>query len=1131
MPRNQTDSIKSGSLRKKSRKTPSFSKFWFVLRSDSFSYYTNATEMYFPAGTIDLRYAVKAEIVHHGLEKEQLKSSTFSIITETRTYTFKADSAKAAHEWVKALQKEIFRSRNEGDYVKIIIPLVNIIDLEDSPIMNIATTLKIRAIENDETYAVDEYVLAFFTKGKEVVDAIKVSMKELGVSGIAVDDSSSTDLAAKAGSLNLEEIRENRPKLLKTQTSLKVKSPMVAAAASNVASTPKSPVDSLKKTNSSVSLSKKVRNLFNDNEGSTTPGSPHLSPRIGPLKSTSSKEVIKDWTLDSPSGLESPPGESMPSRQKSRPGTPPDQLAVSAAMAALQSDRDRKSHEQEEVYPTGHTTGHIRISSSIGQIFKKEGGSGSGASTPGEDNKSYDFLSASESNQIQYESSDKKKKKSANIVHKVTDMWGGGRKHFRDPNQAGGFRDDRHLVSEEDGAESNERFRAHFSLGETDNLVATYFCHIQKAIPIYGKMYLSNEHLCFRSLLPGTNTKMILPLHVVENVTKEKGFRFGYSGLVIVVHGHEEIFFEFGSSNNRDDCEIMILREMDRSKNRSIIRQSGSDYALRSARLITYEDALRNELPPGINVPPVILEPCNDTSNDFFVGKAKDSLRFTLLTIGSRGDVQPYISLGKGLLKEGHKVKIATHAEFKPWIEKHGIEFAEVAGDPGALMKIMIEHGMFSVSFLREAAAKFRDWIDELLLTAWKACQDTDVLIESPSAMAGIHIAEALKIPYMRAFTMPWTRTRAYPHAFIVPEQKMGGSYNYLTYVMFDNVFWKGISGQVNRWRKKTLHLPRTNLDLLQQTQVPFMYNVSPSVLVPPVDFPSWIRVTGYWFLDEGGEDYVPDKSLVDFIAKARKDDAKLVYIGFGSIVVSNPKELTKAVVASVQKAGVRCILSKGWSDRLGKGDASVPEVELPPEIYQIKSAPHDWLFPQVDAAVHHGGSGTTGASLRAGLPTIIKPFFGDQFFYAGRVEDLGAGVHLRKLTVNQFSKALWEVTHNERIISKAADIGKRIREENGVDTAIQVIYQELEYARSLIKDGNVPVGRKIPTLMDVAGLPVKLVQRATAPLPSLPICHDDSDQEHDEERDKKSNSSQEDDSTHTDGSWTVVDTESKEQE
>jgi sterol 3beta-glucosyltransferase len=339
-------------------------------------------------------------------------------------------------------------------------------------------------------------------------------------------------------------------------------------------------------------------------------------------------------------------------------------------------------------------------------------------------------------------------------------------------------------------------------------------------------------------------------------------------------------------------------------------------------------------------------------------------------------------------------------------------------------------------------------------VTAWEACQDTDLLIESPSAMAGIHIAEALEIPYFRAFTMPWTRTRSYPHAFGVPEKKLGGNYNYLSYVLFENVFWKGIGGQVNKWRKRQLGLGSTNLGLMQTNKIPFLYNFSPQVVHPPIDYSDWIRVTGYWFLDE--EEWKPPaefQALKQFIQNARNDGKKLVYIGFGSIVVDNPTRMTQCVVDAVVKADVRCILSKGWSDRLANKDTT-PEIPLPPEVHQITYAvPHSWLFTQVDAAAHHGGAGTVGASLRAGIPTIVRPFFGDQFFFGARVEDLGVGIYLHDvLNTDVFARALWEATHSERMIIKAKVIGEEIRKEDGVATAIQAIYRDFEYAKSLIK-------------------------------------------------------------------------------
>lgn len=144
---------------------------------------------------------------------------------------------------------------------------------------------------------------------------------------------------------------------------------------------------------------------------------------------------------------------------------------------------------------------------------------------------------------------------------------------------------------------------------------------------------------------------------------------------------------------------------------------------------------------------------------------------------------------------------------------------------------------------------------------------------------------------------------------------------------------------------------------------------------------------------------------------EARRDNKPIVYIGFGSITVPRPNRVTAQIVKAVTRSlfdlqsnihrsnrgavgGVRAIISKGWSKRMANVEDN-SEMTIPPQCYMLDKVPHDWLFPQIDAAMHHGGAGTTGASLRAGIPTLIRPWFGDQFFWASRVEKLG--VHALK--------------------------------------------------------------------------------------------------------------------------------------
>lgn len=667
--------------------------------------------------------------------------------------------------------------------------------------------------------------------------------------------------------------------------------------------------------------------------------------------------------------------------------------------------------------------------------------------------------------------------KSIKAISGVSGIWSSNPTHYEKVDN-----DDPYYEKDASFREiSNRNFLNHFSINVEKRLVASYTTHLQRSLPVYGKLYLGDSDLCFRSLLPGVSTKMILPLKDLENCYKEKGIKLKYSGLVLVIRGQDKLLLEFGSQKSRDDCEAMILRQLEilhgRENWRPEPHQWGPKYTpdeaqapgpdwkrdmemmrirakqarrrrINQARIQMFEEKLNAAI--GMDVP-LLLEDSPLVNTEV---RPSTSFKFTLLTIGSRGDVQPYLALAKGLQEEGHDVTIATHSEFKDWVEGHNVKFREIAGNPTELMALMVRHGSMSMSFIKEASAKFRSFITDLLASSWDACQGTDILIESPSAMGGVHIAEALGIPYMRAFTMPWTRTRAYPHAFIVPDQKKGGSYNYLTHVMFETIFWKGISGQVNRWRQTELGLPRTSLLKLQQTKIPFLYNISPSIFPPSVDFPDWVKVTGYWFLNEGGSDFAPPPKLLEFLSLAKEKGKKVVYIGFGSIVVKNAKSLTKAIVEAVQEAGIYCILNKGWSDRLldadDKAEKEKPEIDLPPEVFNSGTVPHDWLFSRIDAAVHHGGSGTTGATLRAGLPTIIKPFFGDQFFYASRVEQMGVGLSLKKLNSKSLTKALNTVTSDFKMIEKCRSVSERINHEDGVSAALEAIYSELEYAKHL---------------------------------------------------------------------------------
>ncbi|ODV82177.1 glycosyltransferase family 1 protein, partial [Suhomyces tanzawaensis NRRL Y-17324] len=1087
-------------------------RYWAILRPQTLSIYSSSTELHFPRIVIDLKSCIRAEVVEKEKEPTQRNTLTrrnsieggstprvmtrsispriaspngtdlnlsaddetyfsnmlsgeameptedniesssgvwFKLVTKSKTYRFHTDNLYLARQWCHNLTKIIFQlnNSNAGNEVLIKIPIENVINFNRMSLLSADELPKDQPDEEDLPMSFRMHFLKNHGNYEESVYDSKKSKKKL-TQGASIGMEAMYFIFFDRGEefyskfTTLIEEHQERSKN-KSETSLISKS-------------------LISKSLRFKDMAKKmVRKDSRDSRIREYPKS------ISTLRSSSSSGSIIDQFAPLNTHLKHP--YDLPEEDDN------DQSSSTLKLKNVNFPRPMSVSGLKNLKMTFETSQKdFEVAESRYEAIKDTGTKAKEQVLPGPLNLT---------DPSEYTEEDPKQtklqsmKKSIKAFSNVSNMWSSNPSHYQaiDPN-------DPFYVKEENTREvSQQHFEKHFSLGPEVLLRASYYCHLQKSIPVYGKLYLSTEYLCFRSLLPGVSTKMILPLNHIENCLKEKGLKLTYSGLVLTINNYDELILEFSSHLSRDDCENMIFSQLilihdgdnfspsphewgknydlELSKKRQAVLTSETRGAfsndtnktlaalkIDNARLKMFEEKINAA--SGLDIP-IILEDSPFYKTEI---RPSTSFHFVLLTIGSRGDVQPYIALGKGLINEGHTVTIATHKEFEDWILKHGMKFKEIAGDPGALMSLMVTHGSMSVAFLKEASAKFRGWISQLLRSSWEACQGADILIESPSAMGGVHIAEALGIPYMRAFTMPWTRTRAYPHAFIVPDQKKGGSYNYLTHVMFETVFWKGISSQINNWRVRELDLPRTNLYRLQQSKIPFLYNVSPTIFPPSVDFPDWIRVTGYWFLDEGaGEDYDPPKELVEFLDSARKEQKKIIYIGFGSIVVNDAKSLTKAIAEAVVDADVRCILNKGWSDRMSKKDDSEPEIELPAEIYNSGAVPHDWLFARIDAAIHHGGSGTTGATLRAGLPTVIKPFFGDQFFYASRIEEVGVGVALRKLNAKSLGKAIHTVTTDLKMIEKSKKLSERINQENGVLTAVETIYSELEYARHLI--------------------------------------------------------------------------------
>ncbi|EAU92646.2 UDP-glucose:sterol glycosyltransferase [Coprinopsis cinerea okayama7 len=978
MPVREDQVLKSGSLSKKAQRTKRWIKHWFILKNDALSWYQSSSDPYFPHGILDLRYAISCEAIG---ERE------FRIRTTQKSVTLSADSVPSRDEWVKSVKKVIFKAQNSGDNVKIAIPYSVVLDVELSTAMDFSETIEVKVVDKDDQYSLDSYFFAYFHDMPAALEQIRDAIR----THRAIPEHSQEKTV-----LDTTVTRSPPPSALERPSTIASDSVVPKSTSGFRLSS------ILKPFSDTISLTRASTASESESQCSNEEFT-YISQR-GPSSfvpvTTSPKSITPQEQLASQPG---PSSQSLPNPDHTYP--------PSTFSSSIHPDMSSLTRESTSLWNVG-------VPSWLKPTRRVFGSFASSESTP----TSYGSMAVKEV----YSSPAPSAQGSS-----LSRMTGGDLAYSVLEAPAASI--DQDVV---------DKFRTAFAYDEKETLLGYFPGYIFRLLPVFGRLYVSTNFFCFKSSGPlAVRTRMTLPIRDIVATEKTKATRFGHHGLIIIVKGHEELFFEFGAADKRDAFVRLLEKQMDDVRARLAVGETlepssekREALALEAFDSKTSASSDSDPAPPPDNMsdslPAVMF---TSASSTFLTFKPPKPLHFTFLTIGSRGDVQPYIALAKGLIADGHKVRIATHGEFQEWIESYGIEYGCVGGDPAELMRICVENGMFTVSFLKETLQKFRGWLDDLLQTSWEACQGTDILIESPSAMGGYHIAEALGIPYFRAFTMTWSRTRAYPHAFAVPERKMGGSYNYMSYVMFDQVFWRATAGQINRWRRHTLGLGATSLDRMEPHKIPFLYNFSPTVVPPPLDWPEWIRITGYWFLDDadvGSKKWTPPDSLVEFIDNAHQSGKKVVYIGFGSIVVSDPRSMTKCVIDAVVQSGVHAILSKGWSDRLHVklADASEPEEPLPPQIYPITSAPHDWLFARIDAACHHGGAGTTGASLRAGVPTIIHPFFGDQFFWADRVEALGVGTGVRKLTVSALKDALVSATTDQKQIDRAKLVGEQIR-------------------------------------------------------------------------------------------------------
>ncbi len=409
-------------------------------------------------------------------------------------------------------------------------------------------------------------------------------------------------------------------------------------------------------------------------------------------------------------------------------------------------------------------------------------------------------------------------------------------------------------------------------------------------------------------------------------------------------------------------------------------------------------------------------------------------MKVTLLTYGSRGDIQPFVALAKGLQSAGHNVRLAAPYRFKDFVTDYAVPFVPLAGDPEELSSQLNDARSNVFRMIKNMSDYVRSIATDVARVAFAACDDAELIVHSFLFTTGAHsLARARGIPDVSIQGFPvFTPTQAFPMVAMAKIPR--GKLSYFSHWLGTEIFWQVGNAGYRQLRKQApdvfnlkLIWPWRNSNFLQP---PLIYAYSPHVLPRPVDWDAqYIHIPGYFFLDTM-VGYQAPQSLADFLGEGEPP----VCVTFGSMVNQEAERIQRLVLQALRAASQRVILLSGWgSELVSNADGSV---------LTINSSPHDWLFPRCKAVIHHGGAGTTGAVFRAGIPQLIIPHGMDQSFWGKQAAISGAGawpIEINRLSETILVKAIHQL-ELPKIRLQAQRIGEEIRAEDGVGQAVRII-------------------------------------------------------------------------------------------
>jgi len=408
-------------------------------------------------------------------------------------------------------------------------------------------------------------------------------------------------------------------------------------------------------------------------------------------------------------------------------------------------------------------------------------------------------------------------------------------------------------------------------------------------------------------------------------------------------------------------------------------------------------------------------------------------MKITIVALGSSGDAYPPLALGIGLKKAGCRVCLAANPAFEADARKRGIDFFPIqtmlrqslTNTPNSIKP---DKPLNPFRFFILKKKHIVPILERIVTDIRHACQDADLILYNMLSLPAHHFAKQTGVKAFPICLQPLGRTNGFPSPVISSNIHVPKILNAASHRVVEKCMALFLNNSDQLKGKASFH---NFFQEVYSKNIPVLHGFSSCVLPKPSDWSDSMHITGYWFLPPS-RDWSPPKGLQTFL---RQGPAP-VCVGFGSMNDPDINTIIKKVVQGILQAGHRVILLTGWSEE------SVNE-QAGPDLYEAKSIPHSWLFPRVSAVVHHGGAGTTGAALRAGIPSVIIPFFFDQGFWADRLEKLKAGpprLSQKALTPQTMASCINKALDDKTIHERLDQLSVELIQENGVEKAVNIL-------------------------------------------------------------------------------------------